>query len=146
MEPNGAMAIYPIHTDLALKWDWSWPRALSHVGGSPKAARRSPTPGNASPKVARDASKDGGSRGVCSRRAQGSLQNSPRLESQTRMSIFAKPKLMGPHQEMNPRITGNDTKLSKKILKRAWIQILQENSFQMYRCSALRFSGGWQGW
>lgn len=90
---------------------------------NPKAARRSPTTGDAPSKVARDASKDGGSMGACSRTAQGSLQSISRLQTQTRVSIFAKPKLMDPHQEMNPRFTENDTKLSKNFFLKAEIQM-----------------------
>lgn len=76
------------------------------------------SPGDAASKVARDASKD-----ACSRRAQGSLENILKLETQSRVSIFAEPKLIDPHQEMNPRITENDTKLSKKIFHKAGIQM-----------------------
>lgn len=73
------------------------------------------SPGDAASKVARDASKDGGSMSACSRGVQGSLQNISRLETQIRVSIFAKSKLTDPHQEINPRITENEAKLCKKI-------------------------------
>lgn len=107
-----------------------------------------PKPGNPLTKLTGAAGSHGVAGGPHGTGARGScrIRRGCLSEVQVRASILS-PKLMGSHQETNPRINENGTKLVNKERKRGkkkklGLRRLQENSFQRSRCSALRFFGG----
>lgn len=78
-----AMAIYPVYTHSAWKWDCSWPRAPSHAGSSPKAAGVSPPaapkPGNPLAEAMGAAESNGVTGGPCGKGGSRELQRMSRL-------------------------------------------------------------------
>lgn len=107
-----------------------------------------PKPGNPLAKLTGAADSHGLAGGPRSTGTRGScrIRRGCPSEVQVRASILS-PKLMGSHQETNPRINENGTKLVNKERKRGkkkklGLRRLQENSFQRSRCSAPRFFGG----